>query len=93
MSPVMLSLLPRLTTITLSCNGLAVVPAAALYKDFHQLAVYGSIPSQPNVSLIAGSGIGDGEGVWPYIAGEWALELQCAACAVGVLFWPWAMIT
>ena len=35
------------------------------YKDFHQPipTTYGSIRSHPNISLVAGSGFGDGEGV------------------------------
>ena len=47
-----------------------------LYKDFHQpiLATYASIQSQPNISLVAGSGFGDGEGAWPYTTGERAVE-------------------
>ena len=66
-----------------------------LHEDFHQpiLATYGSIQSHPNISLIAGSGFGDGEGVWPYITGEWALEYGVQPMPLdGVLFSSWAMI-
>ena len=39
------------------------------YEDFHQpiLATYASIRSQTNISLVAGSGFGDREGVWPIL--------------------------
>ncbi|KAG8968299.1 3-oxoacyl-[acyl-carrier-protein] synthase [Tulasnella sp. 419] len=45
------------------------------YEDFHQpvLATYGSIRQQANISLVAGSGFGGSEDVWPYITGDWAL--------------------
>ncbi|KIO16925.1 hypothetical protein M407DRAFT_12583 [Tulasnella calospora MUT 4182] len=45
------------------------------YEDFHQpiLATYGSIRQQSNISLIAGSGFGGSEDVWPYINGDWSL--------------------
>ena len=51
------------------------------YEDLHQpiLMTYGSIRSQPNISLVAGSGFGDGEGVWPYITGE-CLSVACNLC-------------
>ena len=65
------------------------------YEDFHQpiLATYASIRSQPNISLVAGSGFGDGEGVWPYITGEWAVEYGAQPMPFdGVLFGSWAMI-
>jgi fatty acid synthase subunit alpha len=65
------------------------------YKDFHQpiLATYGSIQSHPNISLVTGSGFGDGEGVWPYITGEWVLEYGVQPMPFdGVLFGSWAMI-
>ncbi|KAF8295330.1 hypothetical protein DL93DRAFT_2103254 [Clavulina sp. PMI_390] len=40
------------------------------YEDFHQpiLATCGSIRQHPNISLVGGSGFGDGESVWPYMA-------------------------
>ncbi|KAG8889684.1 3-oxoacyl-[acyl-carrier-protein] synthase [Tulasnella sp. 332] len=44
------------------------------FEDFHQpiLATYGSIRQCANISLVAGSGFGGSEDVWPYINGEWA---------------------
>ena len=65
------------------------------YEDFHQpiLATYGSIRTHPNISLVTGSGFGDGKGVWPYITGEWALEYGVQPMPFdGVLFGSWAMI-
>ncbi|KAI8318135.1 hypothetical protein GQ54DRAFT_322741, partial [Martensiomyces pterosporus] len=43
-------------------------------EDFHQsiLETYGTIRSQPNVVLVAGSGFGDAEGTLPYITGDWS---------------------
>ncbi|KAG8997734.1 3-oxoacyl-[acyl-carrier-protein] synthase [Tulasnella sp. JGI-2019a] len=46
------------------------------FEDFHQpiLQTYGSIRQCRNISLVAGSGFGGSEDVWPYITGEWAKE-------------------
>jgi fatty acid synthase subunit beta len=46
------------------------------YEDFHQpiLATYHSIRRQNNISLVAGSGFGAGEDVWPYLTGEWSAQ-------------------
>jgi fatty acid synthase subunit beta len=46
------------------------------YEDFHQpiLATYHSIRRQNNISLVAGSGFGAGEDVWPYLTGEWSTQ-------------------
>ncbi|KAF8656258.1 hypothetical protein AX16_002694 [Volvariella volvacea WC 439] len=46
------------------------------YEDFHQpiLATYRAIRQQPNISLIAGSGFGTAEDVWPYLTGDWSLQ-------------------
>ncbi|KAG8905251.1 3-oxoacyl-[acyl-carrier-protein] synthase [Tulasnella sp. 403] len=45
------------------------------YEDIHQpiLATYGAIRQQSNISLIAGSGFGGSEDVWPYMTGDWSL--------------------
>ena len=44
------------------------------YEDFHQpiLSTYGSIRQHSNISLIAGSGFGGSEDVWPYMTGDWS---------------------
>lgn len=46
------------------------------FEDFHQpmLATYGLLRKQSNVSLIAGSGFGGAEDVWPYMSGEWSTQ-------------------
>ncbi|WVQ99903.1 hypothetical protein IAU59_007046 [Kwoniella sp. CBS 9459] len=46
-------------------------------EDFHQpiIATYASIRQNPNISLIAGSGFGGADDVWPYISGEWSTKL------------------
>ena len=46
------------------------------YEDFHQpiLATYRSIRQHANISLIPGSGFGTADDVWPYMAGDWAVE-------------------
>jgi fatty acid synthase subunit alpha, fungi type len=46
------------------------------YEDFHQpiLATYRSITQHANISLIAGSGFGAAEDVWPYLTGDWAVQ-------------------
>jgi enoyl reductase-like protein len=67
------------------------------YEEFRQpiFATDGLIRSQPNISLVAGSGFGDGEGegVWPYITGKWALEYGVQPMPFDdVLFGSWAMI-
>jgi len=45
------------------------------YEDFHQpvLSTYASIRQCPNISLVAGSGFGGSEDVWPYFSGDWAI--------------------
>lgn len=45
-------------------------------EDFHQpiLATYGSIRNQPNVILVAGSGFGGADDLWPYLTGDWSVE-------------------
>jgi len=46
------------------------------YEDFHQpiLATYRSIRQHANISLVAGSGFGAAEDVWPYLTGDWAVQ-------------------
>ena len=46
------------------------------YEDFHQpiLAAYRSIRQHSNISLIAGSGFGAADDVWPYLTGDWAVQ-------------------
>ncbi len=46
-------------------------------EDFHQpiLQTYASIHQQPNIALVAGSGFGGADDVWPYLTGQWSSEL------------------
>lgn len=46
-------------------------------EDFHQpvLQTYASIRQQANISLVAGSGFGGADDVWPYLTGQWSSEL------------------
>ncbi len=39
------------------------------------LATYRAIRRQPNVILVAGSGFGSAEDVWPYLTGQWSVDL------------------
>ncbi|KAE8153338.1 acyl transferase domain-containing protein [Aspergillus avenaceus] len=43
-------------------------------EDFHYpiLATYGLIRQQPNLYLVAGSGFGTGDSIYPYLTGEWS---------------------
>ena len=45
-------------------------------EDFHQpiISTYGAIRQNRNISLLAGSGFGGAEDVWPYISGDWSVE-------------------
>ena len=45
-------------------------------EDFHQpiLSTYGSIRQQKNIALVAGSGFGGADDVWPYLTGDWSVE-------------------
>ncbi|KAK2463415.1 hypothetical protein APHAL10511_004501 [Amanita phalloides] len=47
------------------------------YEDFHQpiLATYASIRQQENICLVAGSGFGSADDVWPYLSGEWSSQM------------------
>ncbi|EKM78079.1 hypothetical protein AGABI1DRAFT_61049 [Agaricus bisporus var. burnettii JB137-S8] len=44
------------------------------YEDFHQpiLSTYRSLRSHSNIVLVAGSGFGDAEDIWPYLTGDWS---------------------
>jgi fatty acid synthase subunit alpha, fungi type len=46
------------------------------FEDFHQpiLSTYRSIRACRNVSLVAGSGFGAVDDVWPYLTGDWSVE-------------------
>lgn len=46
------------------------------FEDFHQpiLVTYRSIRQHPNIVLVAGSGFGSADDVWPYLTGEWSVE-------------------
>jgi fatty acid synthase subunit alpha len=45
-------------------------------EDFHQpiLATYGSIRQQSNICLVAGSGFGSADDMWPYLSGSWSVS-------------------
>ncbi|KAI0685962.1 fatty acid synthase [Cytidiella melzeri] len=45
-------------------------------EDFHQpiLSTYSSIRQQRNICLVAGSGFGGAEDIWPYLTGDWSVE-------------------
>ncbi|GLB40343.1 putative protein with domain of unknown function (DUF1729) [Lyophyllum shimeji] len=46
------------------------------FEDFHQpiLATYRAIRRNSNISLVAGSGFGCAEDLWPYLTGDWSVE-------------------
>ena len=46
------------------------------FEDFHQpiIQMYSSIRSCDNIILVAGSGMGDADGSYPYLTGEWARQ-------------------
>lgn len=45
-------------------------------EDFHQpiISTYSSIRQHANISLVAGSGFGGADDVWPYLTGDWSVE-------------------
>ena len=47
------------------------------FEDFHDpiIKTYAAIRDCPNVVLIAGSGFGDSEGIFPYLTGKWSTAL------------------
>ncbi|KAJ0416957.1 acyl transferase domain-containing protein [Aspergillus carlsbadensis] len=51
------------------------------FEDFHApiLATYGMIRQQPNIYLVAGSGFGDSESIYPYLTGSWSAKIGHAA--------------
>ncbi|QRW18188.1 fatty acid synthase subunit beta [Rhizoctonia solani] len=58
-------------------------------EDFHQpiLQTYGAIRQQANIALVAGSGFGGAEDVWPYMSGEWSAQFDAQPMPFdGVLF-------
>ncbi|KZP00458.1 fatty acid synthase [Calocera viscosa TUFC12733] len=65
-------------------------------EDFHQpiLSTYAAIRQQKNIALVAGSGFGAAEEVWPYITGDWSKEMFGVERMPfdGVLFASWVMI-
>jgi fatty acid synthase subunit alpha len=44
------------------------------YEDFHQpiISTYRSIRQHSNIVLVAGSGFGNADDIWPYLTGEWS---------------------
>ncbi|PYI00383.1 beta subunit of fatty acid synthase [Aspergillus sclerotiicarbonarius CBS 121057] len=47
------------------------------FEDFYapMLNTYGLIRQQPNIYLVAGSGFGNRDSIYPYITGQWSLSL------------------
>ncbi|KAL3435967.1 acyl transferase domain-containing protein [Aspergillus tetrazonus] len=47
------------------------------FEDFHApiIATYGIIRQEPNVYLVAGSGFGDSDSVYPYLTGSWSVAM------------------
>ncbi|KAL2864364.1 acyl transferase domain-containing protein [Aspergillus lucknowensis] len=47
------------------------------FEDFHIpiLATYGAIRRQPNIYLVAGSGFGDSNSIYPYLSGSWSAAM------------------
>ncbi|KAF9438054.1 3-oxoacyl-[acyl-carrier-protein] synthase [Entomortierella beljakovae] len=59
------------------------------FEDFHQpiLDTYSAIRRHANVVLVAGSGFGGAEDTFPYITGDWSVELGYPAMPFdGILF-------
>jgi fatty acid synthase subunit beta len=50
------------------------------YEDFHDpiVSTYGSIRQQPNIYLVAGSGFGSGDSIYPYLTGSWSVPMGYA---------------
>ncbi|CAE6423597.1 unnamed protein product [Rhizoctonia solani] len=58
-------------------------------EDFHQpiLQTYRAIRQHDNIALVAGSGFGGSEDVWPYMSGEWSAQFGAQPMPFdGVLF-------
>ncbi|KAL4974120.1 acyl transferase domain-containing protein [Aspergillus desertorum] len=47
------------------------------FEDFHApiIATYGTIRQEPNIYLVAGSGFGDSDSVYPYLTGSWSTAM------------------
>ncbi|KAL2793470.1 acyl transferase domain-containing protein [Aspergillus keveii] len=47
------------------------------FEDFHDpiVATYGMIRQQPNIYLVAGSGFGDSQSIYPYLTGSWSAKI------------------
>ncbi len=64
-------------------------------EDFHQpiLSTYSMIRKYPNIVLVAGSGFGSADDFWPYLTGDWSVEMfgTQAMPFDGVLFGSWVM--
>ncbi|KAG2421340.1 hypothetical protein HFD88_005314 [Aspergillus terreus] len=50
------------------------------FEDFHSpiLSTYGLIRQQQNIYLVAGSGFGDGDSIYPYLTGSWSTNMGYA---------------
>jgi fatty acid synthase subunit beta len=50
------------------------------FEDFHAqiVATYGMIRQQPNIYLVAGSGFGDSQSIYPYLTGSWSAKIGYA---------------
>ncbi|KAI0749711.1 fatty acid synthase [Daedaleopsis nitida] len=46
-------------------------------EDFHQpiLSTYGAIRQHANLILVGGSGFGGADDLWPYLTGDWSVEM------------------
>lgn len=47
------------------------------FEDFHApiIAMYGFIRQQPNIYIVAGSGFGDSDSIYPYLSGSWSTAM------------------
>ncbi|PLB51631.1 beta subunit of fatty acid synthase [Aspergillus steynii IBT 23096] len=47
------------------------------FEDFHTpiLSTYGLVREQANIYLVAGSGFGTGESIYPYLTGSWSMPM------------------
>ena len=67
------------------------------YEDFHQpiIQMYAKIRDCSNIILVAGSGFGGAEDTYPYITGNWAVDLNLSPVPMpfdGILFGSRMMI-
>ena len=65
------------------------------FEDFHQplLRTYAEIRKQPNIVLVAGSGMGDAEGSLPYLTGDWSLAFGYPPMPVDAILLASRMMT